>query len=268
MRRVRPRVRLGAQPVGCGRAGCLPPLRGGALRCSPHRLARRNSLRSLRELRSDNRRENDGRCALRAPPVRLRFSAAHKARRRPTGCAPKRTLVRTPRKRWRSVVVWNAAAAGFATTRLVSQSGRRDPGPMWRKACAAHRVPSAAPSSAVSGSARVARFVHHSCGALFERSERSERSELRRTTPRRAAQGSRCEAPTVAAGARCAAHALRHIGPGSLRPDCETRRVVATRNAALEWRGVTARPAPASRGASDCPPAACAAVRRPARCAG
>ncbi len=37
-----------------------------------------------RELRSDNRRENDGRCALRAPPVLLRFSAAHKARpRRP-----------------------------------------------------------------------------------------------------------------------------------------------------------------------------------------
>jgi len=27
-----------------------------------------------------DRRENDGRCALRAPPVLLRFSAAHKAR--------------------------------------------------------------------------------------------------------------------------------------------------------------------------------------------
>jgi len=37
-----------------------------------------------RELRSDNRRENDGRCALRAPPVPLRFSAAHKARLRRT----------------------------------------------------------------------------------------------------------------------------------------------------------------------------------------
>src|SRR5690606_37420444 len=31
-------------------------------------VARRNSLRSLRELRSDNRRENDERSALRAPP--------------------------------------------------------------------------------------------------------------------------------------------------------------------------------------------------------
>jgi hypothetical protein len=56
-------------------------------RTSPHRLARRNSLRSLRELRSDNRRENDGRCALRAPPVRLRFSAAHEARPRHTARA-------------------------------------------------------------------------------------------------------------------------------------------------------------------------------------
>jgi hypothetical protein len=37
-----------------------------------------------RELRSDNRRESDGRRALRAPPVLLRFSAAHKARPRRT----------------------------------------------------------------------------------------------------------------------------------------------------------------------------------------
>jgi hypothetical protein len=34
-----------------------------------------------------DRRENDGRCALRAPPVLLRFSAAHKARPRPTARA-------------------------------------------------------------------------------------------------------------------------------------------------------------------------------------
>jgi len=80
--RARRLARAKAQAERRGRAGCLPPLRGGALRCSRHRLARRNSLRSLRELRSDNRRENDGRCALRAPPVPLRFSAAHKARPR------------------------------------------------------------------------------------------------------------------------------------------------------------------------------------------
>jgi hypothetical protein len=40
-----------------------------------------------RELRSDNRRENDGRRALRAPPVPLRFSAAHEARPRRTARA-------------------------------------------------------------------------------------------------------------------------------------------------------------------------------------
>jgi len=71
----------------------LPPLRGASLRCSRHRLARRNSLRSLRELRSDSRRENDGRCALRAPPVPLRFSAAHKARPRRTARAFADTVV-------------------------------------------------------------------------------------------------------------------------------------------------------------------------------
>jgi len=42
---------------------------------------------------------------------------------------------------------------------------------------------SAAPSSAASGSAREARIVLLTCGALSERSSRSERSELRRTTP-------------------------------------------------------------------------------------
>ena len=62
---------------------------------------------------------------------------------------------------------------------------------LWRGAVGlgVRRAISAAPSSAVSGSAREARFVLLTCGAVSERSERSERSELRRTTPRRAAQG-------------------------------------------------------------------------------
>jgi len=49
-----------------------------------------------RELRSDNRRENDGRRALRAPPVLLRFSAAHRhadrSRRMPLRQALRRLL--------------------------------------------------------------------------------------------------------------------------------------------------------------------------------
>ena len=46
------------------------------LPCAAHPgVARRNSLRSLRELRSDNRRESEARSALRAPTPRLRCSA-------------------------------------------------------------------------------------------------------------------------------------------------------------------------------------------------
>ncbi|HMM52074.1 MAG TPA: hypothetical protein PKD87_10710, partial [Burkholderiaceae bacterium] len=78
-------LRILAMPPGMAAVRALPPGQirwptSAAWRETPHwrhRLARRNS---LRELRSDSRRENDGRCALRAPPVLLRFSAAHKAR--------------------------------------------------------------------------------------------------------------------------------------------------------------------------------------------
>ena len=83
-RRIRGwRRRAGARRVGAARAGSR---RAGAMTTAvgaSHRLpcaarlgvARRNSLRSLRELRSDNRRENDERSALRAPTPRLRCSA-------------------------------------------------------------------------------------------------------------------------------------------------------------------------------------------------
>ena len=250
----RPNGRPGAGPVGRGRAGCLPPLRGGALRCSQHRLARRNSLRSLRELRSNNRRENDGRCALRAPPVLLRFSAAHMARPRPTAQAPGRPLGRRKRGAgaWArafaiSVAVFarngpvfarNATEVAFAAGGSGPQPGRAWPGQPpgggapggqaprralpgaetrrgrgWRRVPGARGPPSAAPSSAVSGSAREARFVLLTCGALFERSSRSERSELRRTTPRRAAEGSRCEAPTAAVSGPRAPGTRRHPRP-------------------------------------------------------
>jgi len=50
------------------------------------RVARRNSLRSLRELRSDNRRESDVRSALRAPTPRLRCSAPPTSPRRDPVC--------------------------------------------------------------------------------------------------------------------------------------------------------------------------------------
>jgi len=54
-----------------------------------------------------------------------------------------------------------------------------------------------APRSAGLGSARAARFVKSDSPRLFERSERSERSELRGASPDRASQGSRRPAPTA-----------------------------------------------------------------------
>jgi len=63
--------------------------------CDARRTGWRGETRCARsrELRSDSRRENDGRCALRAPPVPLRFSAAHKARPRRTARAFAETVV-------------------------------------------------------------------------------------------------------------------------------------------------------------------------------
>jgi len=71
-----------------------------------------------RELRSDNRRENDGRCALRAPPVPLRFSAAHKARPRRTARAFADTVVvfvgNSPGCAWDATDAVRAAVGGLA----------------------------------------------------------------------------------------------------------------------------------------------------------
>ena len=175
---------------GAGRSACkgagrpppprrrLPPLHGGALRCSQHRLARRNSLRSLRELRSDNRRENDGRCALRAPPVLLRFSAAHRrggvGRPAPLPAASRRSRrtspasIRIPRASpsRQAAADW---APGIRSAPGARGAGRRaaagawaGPGEGLAAPCGGARpggVLSAAPSSAASGSAREARFV-------------------------------------------------------------------------------------------------------------
>ncbi len=64
---------------------CLPPLRGGALRCSPRRLAPRNSLRALRALRSNRRGEIDYDARYARAPAAVRFSAAHRQHARRDG---------------------------------------------------------------------------------------------------------------------------------------------------------------------------------------
>src|SRR5690606_11766634 len=105
------------------------------------RVARRNSLRSLRELRSDNRRENDGRSALRAPTPRLRCSAP------PTSPPPRRAPLRAARPPGRSagartVETGNGGGARSITgcRRLVRRARERDRGPLVGSAWEAGRV--------------------------------------------------------------------------------------------------------------------------------
>src|SRR5690606_3617449 len=104
-------------------------------------------------------------------PARLRFSAAHRRARggRPAPLPDASWCSRTGQRSLRT----GPAQAGCGPTAS---------GP-------ARAAVSAAPSSAASGSAREARFVLLTCGALFERSSRSERSELRRTSPRSSSAG-------------------------------------------------------------------------------
>jgi len=88
---------------------------------------------------------------------------------------------------------------------------------------------SAAPSSAASGSAREARLVLLTCGGVSERSEHSERSEFRRTTPARAAQGSRCEAPTAAVSVPGAATPRIAAAPPTPAAPCRAAALWAAR---------------------------------------
>ena len=105
----------GRQASGAaGRRGVRRPGRGRAMTtavgasnrppCAAHPgVARRNSLRALRALRSDNRRENDGRSALRALTPRLRCSAPPtspcRARAAARRAAPRRPTPADPQTR-------------------------------------------------------------------------------------------------------------------------------------------------------------------------
>jgi len=151
-------------------------------------VARRNSLRSLRELRSDNRRENDGRSALRAPTPRLRCSAPPKS---PPSAAPAPAERHTPSRRAASarrsanreaarnpdgtgIGAFLAATGGIsahaATVLAKARASTRAGG--GRRACARPR------SAAVPARARSALRTSDS-PRLSERSSRSERSEFR-----------------------------------------------------------------------------------------
>ncbi len=187
--------------VAVGAAHLLPC--AARLEGVPH-----NSLRSLRSLRSDRMRQVSSRSALRAPPSRLRCSAPHTATPPGTAC------------------------------RSSTEGGAR-------------RVPALVPAKGCPGRARSACEALRSAGfmararsaprghfwrILFERSERSERSELCAGPWTRAPQGSRRAAPT--------ASVARRAPPG--QPFAAT-----TRNARKRTLNVGSGPIPATREATS-----------------
>ena len=145
-------------PLAAGAPVLAPAARGcPAMLTAP--AAPRNSLRSLRELRSDNRGESEVRGALRAPAGTAALLGCAQARPRRAARAFAVTVavfvVYTPSRSYGSGPCDHRAGAcnRRSDLRLVHRprcpSGRRWPG----------GAMSAAPSSAVSGSARAARFV-------------------------------------------------------------------------------------------------------------
>jgi len=174
---------------GVGRAGALAAAVGAA-----HRLpgaarlgvARRNS---LRELRSDNRRESEGRCALRAPTPRLRCSAPqtsprtaprYRLRARIAAIAPR--PLRPPRRpaqprpgplppAARQTPTVYAAKTGGMRSMNHDADGKGAGRPPPARLCAAEKRSGAGP--------RAQRASLSDSPRMSERSSRSERSEFR-----------------------------------------------------------------------------------------
>jgi len=188
--------------------------------------ARRNSLRSLRELRSDNRRECDERSALRAPTPRLRCSAppespptaapapAQGRAPSPRPASPRRSANRAGVRPASAGVGACVAASGVIEARAVTVSAKaraRTRAGGGRRACAQPR------SAAVPARARSALRTSDS-PRLSERSSRSERSEFRGGAgtasiaghPR--AAGASAGAP-AAAGTRAGSGLCPRVGP-------------------------------------------------------
>ena len=200
-------------------------------------VARRNSLRSLRELRSDNRRESEVRSALRAPTPRLRCSAPPTSprcawRALADGCrdAPDAAPL-TPAALETSVPLGPKAATQAASNATVPAKARAMAPPRARPAgrVARRRRALAQPRSA-GAPARARSALRPSFSRrLSERSSRSERSEFRRGAGAPSIAGNPREAgasnSTPAAGdpARWASPGWRH------RPRLCTRQPSARR---------------------------------------
>jgi len=166
------RYPLGAPTVAVGLAG--------RLRCaSRSALARRNSLHSLRSLRSDNRRESEVEArAARVPSAPLRCSPPHKSP--PPGTAHLAVAL---------VLCIDACHRG---------AGKAVGG------CAPAATLCGAEEHRARGRARAARASSSDSPRLFERSERSERSEFLGEPRDRAPEG-------IRSAAQDAAHERRRI---------------------------------------------------------
>ena len=157
-----------------------------------------NSLRSLRSLRSDKRRRVSSRSALRAPTSNLRSSSPQKSPPPGTPCRSGSVGVLRPN----TTDVAAKARPGRLRSASEAPSRRARTGtvlrtvPAWRAAGPPGPVRPARP-----GLVARARSAHQqlTCRRLFERSERSERSEFGDGPRDRAAQGSRRAAPTAEA---------------------------------------------------------------------
>ena len=128
-----------------------------------------NSLRSLRSLRSSKRRRVSLRSALRAPTSALRSSSPQKSPPPSAAC--------------------RSGAVGVLPTNRSNVSAKACPGRL--------RSASSAPSSAGPVARARSALRELTCRRLFERSERSERSEFGDGPRDRAAQGSRSAAETA-----------------------------------------------------------------------
>ena len=220
---ARRRAPIGAMTAAVGAAHRLPcAARPG--------VARRNSLRSLRELRSDNRRENDGRSALRAPTPGLRCSAPQESPRSARAVAPRRTasprgsagagplppaaLATSKVLGWRAGRLASPSTTVHANARTGSLASAQAQTPRTARAARRSRACAQPRSAAVPARARSALRSSDS-PRLSERSSRSERSEFRGGAGTASIAGNR-RAAAASAGTRSAG-GLRRSGRLRLR---------------------------------------------------
>ena len=178
------RCPAGAPTVAVGLAG--------RLRCaSRSALARRNALRSLRSLRSDNRRESDHEArAARVPSALLRCSPPHKSP--PPGTAHR------------------AAPLMVFLEEYLDASAKPWVGVRRQRHCAALR------SAGLVAARALGALRSSDSPRLFERSERSERSEFLGGPRVRAPEGIRSEAEdAVLERRRIPARGFAPLGLGS-----------------------------------------------------